>query len=1203
MTDGTQRSPKINVTVGGPSTLAFTPPTGLRVGRNTTQTISALNYITEDPAYTVSCGNATGVDTAKITSISRSGCVFTVDPINTLTPAQQGDTTFSVLFTSTGGTTTTGTFTINIGPDSNLTFSGPELLSELAVRGGQRTRIDASVYASDGDYGIQCTSFTPPTSGNPVIIDSSVGCIVDFTANVFGLGRPRTHFIVNYRSTSGATLNAREIWVRGNLGTSSLTYTAPTNLIIPPGGSSRIDASVYVREATSAYRVFCLSYSHAHSDLIISQDGCTFTIRPTASATAGNKSFRINYSSSGGSTRTGTVTIAIGPTSDITFTAPTDLTVGKNRTKTINALDYVTDTDTRYRISCGDATAIDTTELMSVTRSGCNFTITPKNVQGAASFTVPYTSTGGGTHSGVIPITVGPDSTITFTAPPATGAGRLQVGTNRTRTFDVSSYAADGSYTITCGDVTAIDTTELQSVTRPDAANKPCEFLVTPKNVQGAASFTVPYTSSGGHTASGAIPITVGPSSTITFRGPTNLRVARNITRTINVGSYARDGSYGITCGDATGVDNTKIASLTHSGSSCNFTLRPVNSAAAEGVTTFTIPYSSAGGHTLNGTISITIGPRTVLSVTRSQFIHVKSGQQAVLDLTRLSPDGDYALNCISFSTLNTPPNSVTASRSGCVATFTATITNLSVSRTPIINYQIQSAGSEGSTARRWQRATLWLRQNGGASGLTYQAPTDLQVRTNSSLRINALSYITETTSAFTISCLDATNIHSNFSSITRRGCNYTVNAGSNHGQSTFTIPYRSSGGATRDAPVSVNILSPTQITGEPPTGLSVAAGRKIEIDATDFASVGQGVTLNCLDPSNPSGHFDSVVRNGCVYTARARSSASGTASFNIHLSTSTQQRTFRVTVTIGPRSEIVFTPPTGLQLGTNRTLTINALSYVTENSEYTVTCGDATNIDTVEIASVSRNGCSYTITPTSTRGPASFRIHYASTGGATHTGNISLVVGPASTITFSGPTGLLLGKNRTRVINALDYATESHRGYSITCGDAKSIDTTELMSVVRSPNSCNFTVTPKNVQGAASFVVPYTSAGGHTLDGTINITVGPDSTITYTPPTGLLGGHQPHPRDKRLGLCHRSPQRLYHHLRRRHRRGLAIVQFGSPCRCLRQAVRIHLDAHHSAGRDLLHDPLHFHGRSYSECQIPHLHRPLLHHHLHRSRS
>ena len=56
---------------------------------------------------------------------------------------------------------------------------------------------------------------------------------------------------------------------------------------------------------------------------------------------------------------------------------------------------------------------------------------------------------------------VGAASEIVFVAPSG-----LKVGTNRTRVINVLDYATDGSYTVTCGAATAIDTTELQSVTR-----------------------------------------------------------------------------------------------------------------------------------------------------------------------------------------------------------------------------------------------------------------------------------------------------------------------------------------------------------------------------------------------------------------------------------------------------------------------------------------------------------------------------------------------------------------------------------------------------------------------------------------------------------------------------------------------------------------------------------------------------------------
>ena len=160
----------------------------------------------------------------------------------------------------------------------------------------------------------------------------------------------------------------------------------------------------------------------------------------------------VRFASDGGATAMGSFTFDVGVASNIVFAAPTGLKVGTNRTRVINVLDYATDGG--YTVTCSDATAIDTTELSTVVRDssgdGCSFTITPKAVQGTASFTVPLTSDGGDTENAVFAIEVGPASTVTYTAP--TG---LLVGPNRnlvgqSKNFSVSSYATDGDYTVSC---------------------------------------------------------------------------------------------------------------------------------------------------------------------------------------------------------------------------------------------------------------------------------------------------------------------------------------------------------------------------------------------------------------------------------------------------------------------------------------------------------------------------------------------------------------------------------------------------------------------------------------------------------------------------------------------------------------------------------------------------------------------------------
>ena len=116
-----------------------------------------------------------------------------------------------------------------------------------------------------------------------------------------------------------------------------------------------------------------------------------------------------------------------------------------------------------YTISCSDARSVHS-RLTSVARTAntCSYTIDPNNSAstGAATFTITYTSTGGHSIDETITVNVGPNSAITYTAPPTTGAGRLLVGRNRALVVDAGSYASETSgsgYTISCGDATSVD--------------------------------------------------------------------------------------------------------------------------------------------------------------------------------------------------------------------------------------------------------------------------------------------------------------------------------------------------------------------------------------------------------------------------------------------------------------------------------------------------------------------------------------------------------------------------------------------------------------------------------------------------------------------------------------------------------------------------------------------------------------------------
>ena len=162
------------------SDITYDAPSALVIGRNFTLEIDVLDYITEDSSYTVTCGDADVAEPNKFTGITHSGssCTFTVDPVDTLASGLQGSTTFSVLVSSSGGTTTTATFTIEIGPDSNITVSPP---SSIAIAAGRSRTVDFSSYATDaGGYTISCA--TPTTSSTLITISTPTGCSVVITS-------------------------------------------------------------------------------------------------------------------------------------------------------------------------------------------------------------------------------------------------------------------------------------------------------------------------------------------------------------------------------------------------------------------------------------------------------------------------------------------------------------------------------------------------------------------------------------------------------------------------------------------------------------------------------------------------------------------------------------------------------------------------------------------------------------------------------------------------------------------------------------------------------------------------------------------------------------------------------------------------------------------------------------------------------------
>ena len=441
-----------------------------------------------------------------------------------------------------------------------------------------------------------------------------------------------------------------------------IQFNIPQDFVIPQNGFRTIDTMA--SDPTAGRTVRCHNISGTFLgpiERMIRRNGCTYTftgrltnglghntLNGTGTATICFRSYH-GTSNNVASQQCVTWRYRVGPASSVTFNAPTGLSVASNQQLVINALSYATETDSRYSITCGDATSIDTVELSTVERSGCMFTVTPKNVQGAASFAVPYTSYGGATTSHTIAVQVGPASTIVFTAP----SPALSVQSGSSIMIDASSYAADGSYTTTCG--TATESSALISI----SAQTGCSLTVAAGAGAGTgtAAITVPYTSSGGDTHDGIVNVQVLPASDIMFSAPaSNPAVSIDESRVLDMSSYASDGPYTITCGTAT--ESSALISIS-AQTGCSVT---VAAGSSTGTAVITVPYTSSGGDTHTAMLTVAVIDSNI--VYTPPDITMQIGGILAINAASYATDGAYTIICGEVESKSNHIASIT--RNGC---------------------------------------------------------------------------------------------------------------------------------------------------------------------------------------------------------------------------------------------------------------------------------------------------------------------------------------------------------------------------------------------------------------------------------------------------------------------------------------------------------------------------------------------------------
>ena len=1060
-TGGDTHNGQISITI---NTITYTAPNNLKVVAGSNTDINASSWATHT-GYTVSCGNAKSIHT-KLTSVTRPDadskpCEY---KITAKTAATAGDATFTIPYTSSSGATMDAQVTVKV---SNIAYTAP---NNLTMAAGETLAISAASYASDGTFTITCADATSISAQFTSVTRTANSCNYSAIAKATASAAAAS-FTVPYTSTGGDTQNGVI-----SITISTISYTAPTDLKVVAGSNTDINASSWASH--TGYTVTCGAAKSIHAKLtsVTRPDAdskpCEYKITAKTAATAGDATFTIPYTSSSGATMDAQVTVKV---SNIAYTAPNNLTMAAGETLAVSAASYAS--DGTFTITCADATSISA-QFTSVSRTAntCNYSAIAKATAsaGAATFTVPFTSSGGDTHNGTISITI---NTITYTAP-----NNLKVVAGSNTDINASSWATHTGYTVSCGAAKSIHA-KLTSVTRPDSAAKPCEYRITAKaaSTAGDATFTIPYSSSSGATLDATVTVKV---SNIAFTAPTNLTMAAGETLAVSAASYATDGTFTISCADATSI-STEFTSVSRTANTCNYSA-VTKATASAGAATFTVPYTSSGGDTHNGVISITI---STITYTAPTDLKVVAGASTDINASSWATHTGYTISCGDAKSLHAKLTSVTRTANTCNYRITAKAAATAGDATFTIPYTSTSG------------ATLDAQVTVKVSNIALTAPNNLTMAAGETLAISAGSYATDGT--FTVSCANATNISNQFTSVSRTAntCNYSAiaKATASAGSATFTVPYTSSGGDTENGVISITI---TAISYTAPTDLKVVAGSNTDINASSWATH-TGYTISCGNAKSIHTKLTSVTRpdaatKPCEYRVAAKAAATaGDATFTIPY-TSTSGATLDAQVTVKV-SNIAYTAPTNLTMAAGETLAVSAGGYASDGT-FTITCADATSIAN-QFSSVSRaaNTCNYSAIAkaTASAGAATFTVPYTSSGGDTHNGQISITI---TAISYTAPTDLKVVAGASTDVNASSWAT--HTGYTISCGDAKSIHA-KLSSVTRTANTCNYRITAKTTvsAGDATFTIPYTSTSGATLDAQVTVKV---SNIAYTAPNNL---------------------------------------------------------------------------------------------------
>jgi gliding motility-associated-like protein len=884
----------------------------------------------------------------------------------------------------------------------------------------------ASSYTWSPAAGLSCTSCPNPTASPSATTTYTVtgslgGCIGTSTITVVVNPTPTISVSNSNPSICSGTGGSSTLGASGATTYSWSTGATTSSISVSPGSTT-----TYTVTGTSA--LGCISTQTA---VVTINTAPTVTVSAAPSTICSGGSTTITasgattYSWNTGAT-TSSINVSPGTTTTYTVTgsagacpgAPQTVTVTVNPTPTLVASAFPT------TICSGGSSALSASGATSYSWS-TGATTSSINVSPTTTTTYTVTGTSGSCPSlQTLVVTVNPTPTVGVSAaPPAVCSGNTTTITATGATSYSWSTGASTSSIIVSPATTTTYTVTGTSGACPGAPQTITINISSTPTVSIAITGISPSICSGdtmGLLASGAVTYTWSPATGLNVTTGVHVIASPGITTTYtvtgtNAGGCSNTASIVVTVNptptvsvspSATGICPGDSVTLNASGAatytwgpatslSCTACPNPVATPTA--TTTYTVVGKGAGGCAATDSVTITVGPKLVVSITPSSS-SICSGDSVSLIASGAStytwsPPG--GLSCSSCSNTSANPGStitytVTGASSGCVGKDSITITvnptptvTLNTSTGTVCSGNSATLTATGGASYTWSPASSLNTATGSSVIATPTVATTYTVTVSNGGGCNVIDSVAiavASTPTLTVVPPSAIVCKNNSILLSASGassymwsppgglsCTSCSNPTANPGSTTFyTVTGTTSGCTSKDSvKVTVDISIVTPIASSP----TICSGSSTLLSATGAVNYTWSPPggLSCTSCSNPTANPGSTT----LYTV-------------IGTDTAGCNDTTTITVTVNPTPTIsVSATDTNICQGSNTLLSATGASTYTWSPPGGLSCTSCSN-------------------PTANPGSTITYTVVGTTGGCNDTTTFMLNVNPSPTVSIS---------------------------------------------------------------------------------------------------------------------------------------------------------------------------------------------------------